>query len=163
MKGILRLLKTSEYHQASYWGTHLQENRRRLQKAFTVAPDLLEAYEALQFFHGIQASSPFSVQSEELTEWIRKYASSRVEEIRSAACTIRHWRSYIQNSWKYGKSNGLSEGLNNKIKVLKRVSFGLHSFNAFRRRILLTCGRLRLSQDPFSVLENAKAGKEICL
>ena len=86
-----------------------------------------------------------------------------MEEIRSAACTIRHWRSYIQNSWKYGKSNGLSEGLNNKIKVLKRVSFGLHSFDAFRRRILLTCGRLRLSQDPFSVLENAKAGKEICL
>ena len=66
--------------------------------AFIIAPDLLEAYEALQFFHDIQASSPFSVQSEELTEWIRKYASSRVEEIRSAACTIRHWRSYIQNS-----------------------------------------------------------------
>ncbi len=100
----------------------------------------------------IQASSPLSVQSEELTEWIRKYTSSRVEEIRSAACTIRHWRNYIQNSWKYGKSNGLSEGLNNKIKVLKRVSFGLHSFDAFRRRILLTCGRLRLSQNPFSVL-----------
>ena len=121
LKGILRLLKTSEYHQSSYWGTHLQENRRRLHDAFIIAPDLLEAYEALQFFHDIQASSPFSVQSEELTEWIRKYASSRVEEIRSAACTIRHWRSYIQNSWKYGKSNGLSEGWNNKIKVLKRV------------------------------------------
>ncbi len=143
--------------------THLQENRRRLHDAFIIAPDLLEAYEALQFFHDIQASSPFSIQSEELREWIRKYASSRVEEIRSAACTIRHWRSYIQNSWKYGKSNGLSEGLNNKIKVLKRVSFGLHSFDAFRRRILLTCGKLRLSQDPFSVLENAKVGKEICL
>ncbi|WP_204907553.1 transposase, partial [Mordavella massiliensis] len=55
---------------------------------------------------------------------------------------------YIQNSWKYGKSNGLSEGLNNKIKVLKRVSFGLHSFESFRRRILLTCGKLKLSKDP---------------
>ena len=30
LKGILRLLKTSEYHQTSYRGTHLQENRRRL-------------------------------------------------------------------------------------------------------------------------------------
>ena len=80
LKGILRLPKTSKYHQASYWGTHLQENRRRLQNAFTVALDLLEAYEALQFFHDIQASSPFSVQSE---EFIRKYVSSRVEEIRA--------------------------------------------------------------------------------
>ncbi|MBM6949563.1 transposase, partial [Mordavella massiliensis] len=70
---------------------------------------------------------------------------------------------YIQNSWKYGKSNGLSEGLNNKIKVLKRVSFGLHSFEAFRRRILLTCGKLKFSKDPLTVLEDAKDGKEIRL
>ena len=62
-KGILQLLKTSEYHQASYWGTHLQENRRRLHNAFTMTPDLLEAYETLPFFHDIQVSSPFSVQS----------------------------------------------------------------------------------------------------
>ena len=86
-----------------------------------------------------------------------------MEEIHSAACTIRHWRGYIQNSWKYGKSNGLSEGLNNKVKVLKRVAFGLHSFESFRKRILLTCGKLRLSKDPLSVLEDARNGKEIRL
>ena len=100
---------------------------------------------------------------EELTEWIRQFAASEVEEIHSAACTIRHWRGYIQNSWKHGKSNGLSEGLNNKVKVLKRVAFGLHSFEGFRKRILLTCGKLRLSNDPLSILEKARDGKEILL
>ena len=59
-----------------------------------------------------------------------------MEEIPSAACTIRHWRGYIQNSWKCGKSNGLNEELNNKVKVLKRVDFGLPSFESFRKRIL---------------------------
>ena len=117
----------------------------------------------LQFFHDILASWPYSVQYEELTEWIKQYTASDVEEIHSAACTIRHWRGYIQNSWKYGKSNGLSEGLNNKVKVLKRVAFGLHSFESFRKRILLTCGKLRLSKDPLSVLEDARNGKEIRL
>ena len=130
---------------------------------FEVAPDLLEAYDSLQFFHDILASWPYSVQYEELTEWIKQYTASDVEEIHSAACTIRHWRGYIQNSWKYGKSNGLSEGLNNKVKVLKRVAFGLHSFESFRKRILLTCGKLRLSKDPLSVLEDARNGKEIRL
>ena len=86
-----------------------------------------------------------------------------MEKIHSAACTIRHWRGYIQNSWKHGKSNGLSEGLNNKVKVLKRVAFGLHSFEGFRKRILLTCGKLRLSNDPLSILEKARDGKEILL
>ena len=100
---------------------------------------------------------------EELTEWIKQYTASDVEALPFPAGSIRHWRGYIQNSWKYGKSNGLSEGLNNKVKVLKRVAFGLHSFESFRKRILLTCGKLRLSKDPLSVLEDARNGKEIRL
>ena len=115
------------------------------------------------YFHEILMSFPYSVQYEDLTEWIQQYTASEVEEIHSAACTIRHWRGYIQNSWKYGKSNGLCEGLNNKIKVLKRVAFGLHSFESFRKRILLTCGTLKLSRDPFSTLAHARDGKEIRL
>ena len=83
-----------------------------------------------------------------------------MEEIHSAACTIRHWRGYIQNSWKYGKSNNFSEGLKNKVKFLKRVAFGRHSFKGFLKRILLTRGKLRLSNDPLSILEKAKDGKE---
>ena len=124
VKSIARLLKTKEYNQVAYWGSRFHDNKQRLQDAFDVASDLLEAYEALQFFHDILASFPYSVQYEELTEWIRQYTASEVEEIHSAACTIRHWRGYIQNSWKHSKSNGLSEGLNNKVKVLKRVAFG---------------------------------------
>ena len=34
-------------------------------------------------------------------------------------------------------SNGYTEGTNNKIKVLKRISYGLHRFGRFRVRILL--------------------------
>lgn len=105
----------------------------------------------------------YSTQYEDLTEWIQQYTAFEVEVVHSAACTIRHWRGYIQNSWKYEKSNGLSEGLNNKIKVLKRVAFGLHSFEAFRKKILLTCGTLKLSRNPLSVLEHARDGKEIRL
>ena len=163
IKGISRLLKMKEFNQKEYWGARYHDNFQKLRDAFDIVPDLLEAYEALQFFHEILMSFPYSIQYEELTEWIRQYTASEVEEVHSAACTIRHWRGYIQNSWKYGKSNGLSEGLNNKVKVLKRVAFGLHSFEAFRKRILLTCGILKLSQDPLSVLEHVKSGKEIRL
>ena len=163
IKNLSRLLKTCEYRQAAYWGTHLRENQQRLQDAFVIAPDFMEAYDALRFFHDILGSFPFSVQSEELTEWIKTYASSDVEEVRSAACTIHHWRGYIQNSWKYKKSNGLSEGLNNRIKVIKRVAFGLHSFDSLRTRILLTCGKLKLSQDLLTVLKDSQTGTEVRL
>ncbi|MFY9357473.1 MAG: transposase, partial [Defluviitoga tunisiensis] len=38
--------------------------------------------------------------------------------------------------FKYGYTNGPTEGFNNKIKVLKRISFGLKNFYRFRNRIL---------------------------
>ena len=34
-------------------------------------------------------------------------------------------------------SNGATEGFNNKIKVLKRVSFGMRNFKNFKARIML--------------------------
>ena len=34
-------------------------------------------------------------------------------------------------------SNGFTEGINNKIKVLKRIAFGFKNFKRFRGRILL--------------------------
>ena len=129
IKGIARLLKTKEINQQKYWGTRYHENLQRLRDAFALVPDLLEAYDALQFFHEILMSFPYSIQQEDLTEWIHQYTSSEVEEVHSAACTIRHWRGYIQNS----------------------------------RRILLTCGKLKLSQDPLAVLDDSKNGKEIRL
>ncbi|BDZ83147.1 hypothetical protein Lac2_12810 [Claveliimonas bilis] len=68
LKGIMCLLKTREDNQVKYWGTRFNENRQRLQDAFDVAPDLPEAYDALQFFHDILASWPYSIQYEEVTE-----------------------------------------------------------------------------------------------
>ncbi|HIT67897.1 MAG TPA: transposase [Candidatus Merdisoma merdipullorum] len=83
-----------------------------------------------------------------------------MEESRSATCTIRHWRGYIQNIWKCGKSNSICEGFNNKVKVLKRVSFGLHSFQNFQKQILLTSGRSKLMNNKSTVFKQIRAKKE---
>ena len=59
------------------------------------------------------------------------------EEFLEAAGTISRWREYIVNSFideKY--SNGFTEGINNKIKVIKRNGFGYRSFKLLRARIL---------------------------
>ena len=61
VKGITRLLKTKEFNQKEYWGIHCQEDLQKLRDAFEIAPDLLEVYEALQFFHEILMAFPCSV------------------------------------------------------------------------------------------------------
>ena len=51
--------------------------------------------------------------------------------------TMKRYREYIVNSVKYKYSNGPLEGFNNKIKLVKRVSYGYNSFDNFRLRILI--------------------------
>ena len=53
--------------------------------------------------------------------------------------TYFNWHKYIINSFYTNYSNGITEGLNTKIKTLKRVSFGFRNFQNFRLRILMAC------------------------
>jgi len=47
---------------------------------------------------------------------------------------MKRYREYMINSVKYEYSNGPLEGFNNKIKLVKRVSYGYNSFDNFRLR-----------------------------
>ena len=51
--------------------------------------------------------------------------------------TIRKYITYVENTLKYSYTNGVLEGINNKIKVLKRLAFGYKSFYHFRNRIMI--------------------------
>ena len=57
--------------------------------------------------------------------------------IAKAIKTMKRYREYMINSVKYEYSNGPLEGFNNKIKLVKRVSYGYNSFDNFRLRILI--------------------------
>ncbi|MEY8370402.1 transposase, partial [Aerococcaceae bacterium 50-4] len=55
---------------------------------------------------------------------------------------------FIGNTFKYKHlTNGRIEGLNNKIKVLKRIAYGYRNFQNFRTRILMT-NKLYLNEAP---------------
>ncbi|MGX8852981.1 ISL3 family transposase [Amedibacillus sp. YH-ame10] len=51
--------------------------------------------------------------------------------------TLKEHKIHICNSLKYKYSNGIIEGTNNLIKVIKRIAFGYRSFTHFKIRILL--------------------------
>lgn len=53
--------------------------------------------------------------------------------------TFAKLQRFVGNTFKYQRlTNGRIEGLNNKIKVLKRIAYGYRSFQNFRIRILMT-------------------------
>ena len=64
---------------------------------------------------------------------------SNLPEFQKHIQSYLKWYKYIVNSFYTDYSNGITEGLNTKIKTLKRVSFGFRNFNNFRLRILMAC------------------------
>ena len=68
------------------------------------------------------------------------YASNcNLPEFNKHLQTYFKWHKYIINSFYTNYSNGITEGLNTKIKTLKRISFGFRNFKNFRLRILMAC------------------------
>ena len=62
-------------------------------------------------------------------------------EVRSLAGTLRRWRDHIV-AWHTARvTNGPTEAMNNLVKRIKRVGFGLRRFQHYRIRTLLYAGR----------------------
>ena len=59
------------------------------------------------------------------------------EYMETSLNTARNYKDYILNAIKYNYTNGVIEGINNKIKTIKRIAFGYRSFFNFRNRILI--------------------------
>ena len=74
---------------------------------------------------------------DKFNKWVKDNLDSNYEVLIECAKTYTNWITEIRNSLLVPYSNGVMEGYNNKIKVLKRVAFGFRNFQNFKARILL--------------------------
>jgi transposase len=51
--------------------------------------------------------------------------------------TLKRWKEPILNHFDNGTTNGFTEGCNTKIKMLKRISYGLRNVEVYWRKMLL--------------------------
>ncbi len=151
LKGASHILKTAYPNRSLLWKDHEERNLLRLNRIFALSDELKEAYVALQSFHRILRENAYSVQRALFDGFLDDYSHSEWEGMRHVAATFHRNKKYILNSWKYGHSNATCEGLNNKIKILKRNAYGQHSFENFRHRILFACGSPRFVQDSYTL------------
>lgn len=99
--------------------------------------DLKRGYQLKELFLDIVNHSVYEEVETDLRCWIDLCRESKIEEFIEASNTIENWLEYVANSFIDKRfSNGFTEGLNNKIKVIKRVGFGYKNFDFFRLRLL---------------------------
>ena len=89
-----------------------------------------------EFYELLEVSSlkEFEKGFEDLVERLEK---SEIKECMYLSKTYRNWKTEILKSIEYKIDNGFVEGYNNKIKVIKRVSYGIKKFNILKKLIQL--------------------------
>ena len=114
------------------------ENKQAVEQMLLYSRDLREAYLLKEAFYRFMNSADSFEAKQRLREF-RMYAfTADLPEFKACLTMLKNWETYILNAFDVSYSNGFTEGINNTIKVLKRVAYGYHSFKNFRRRILIT-------------------------
>lgn len=99
---------------------------------------LKEAYEAKEAFRALFERSLSREKAEVLLKrWEDRTQKKRNRFLAPFLKLVDRWRGYILNYFVGYYSNGIVEGINNKIKLIKRRSFGYVNFGNFRRRVLV--------------------------
>lgn len=115
------------------------ENKKACDLMLLYNDDLRLAHYLKEWFYRICQNPKYSEQRKEFFDWISTAEQSQLPEFEKCAATYRYWSREILNAFKYAHiTNGSTEGFNNKIKVLKRSSYGIRNFEHLRTRILLT-------------------------
>ena len=151
LRSSRRLLVTSPFNEDAYWNRHEKLRDEKYAAVCTIAPSIKTARDALVGFYELVELVTDKYRHAELTKWISRYKDCDLPPIRQAASSISARRKGIENAWRYGKSNGPTEGLNKKIKDVRRMGFGAHDFENFRRRILLACGSTTIETVRYTV------------
>jgi len=112
------------------------DERIQLENMLYYSYELRQAYLLKERFYDICHMTKYAEQRKAFADWIIEAESIGLTEFKTCITTYRNWYKEILNAFKYGFTNGVTEGYNNKIKVLKRVSYGVRNFNRFRNRIL---------------------------
>lgn len=112
--------------------------RQSLEQALIHGEELRQMYDLRNDFHQI-----FDEQTEhwsaylQLNEWIERVRQSSASRFwESFLRTLTNWKGYILNYVQTGLTNAATEGLNNIIRHIKRISFGIPNFEHLRLRVL---------------------------
>lgn len=126
-------LNFTDTYYVRQFGEEISE-QRIVDFLLNISPDLLVTYTLMN-----ELKYAISTHNIELFDEILK-STRKITLPRRARRTIRTLQKflpYIHNSLTYTVSNGPTEGINNKIKLIKRTGFGYANFFNLRARILV--------------------------
>ena len=108
--------------------------REKLIEISQVSPKLAMMYRLKEEFRGIfDSSENWADGTLKLLDWMVESSAF----FKQSCGTIKRWFDQMTSYFELRITNGVVEGINNKLKLIKRLGFGFGNFDNFRLRGLL--------------------------
>ena len=116
------------------------EEQAKLEAMFAVSPALQRLHALKEAFRTVCETAPDRITAQEqLTAWVQEVEQSGLSGLTQFVTTLHNWWAVILNYFAAHLSSGMVEGLNNKLKLIKRLGYGYRNFDHFRLRVLVEC------------------------
>ena len=131
LKGILWLLLKRQENLVDE-----RDEAKRLNEALKLNSSLATAYYLKEDLRLLWSTADRQVAGRFLDSWIARAQASGIRVLQTFAKTMATYRRGILAWFRYPISTGPLEGLNNKIKTLKRQAYGFRDQQYFKLKIL---------------------------
>lgn len=70
---------------------------------------------------------------------IEELKTIQFKHLQSLGHTLSSWKEEIARMFRFTKTNGITEGLHNKMEMISRRAFGFRNFENYRLRVRVLC------------------------
>ena len=131
---LLDSLKSSKYILLKAESNLSDEQKAKLLQVQSDSPLVKIMHSLKEEFHALfEKCKNLSAGILELIDWLKKAEPYYKKSVN----TIKRWFAEVVGYFEQRTNNGMVEGINNKLKLLKGSGFGFRNFNNFETRALL--------------------------
>ncbi len=114
------------------------QQKQDLANAFKKFPEFKTVYNLKNELRDIFESDIDRKAAEtQINHWEEKISAIDNPYTNKFLKTLNNWKEYVLNYFLERVTNGIVEGINNKIKMIKRLAFGFRNFANFKLRIIV--------------------------
>ena len=112
-----------------------KQHKSRLDNALAMNEPLSKAYYLKEQLRQIWMQPVKSMGEDVFDDWVRQAEESKIPQLQKMAVTMRTYKTGILAWYDCHLSTGKVEGINNKIKVMKRNAYGFRDDKYFTLRL----------------------------
>jgi transposase len=114
---------------------YTEDEKNRLESVLKMNEPLSKAYVLNEYLQEVWKQNSYKEGEAVLNDWIKQAQESKIPTLVKLGNSIAAYRTGILAYYKCRTSNAKVEGINNKIKVLKRNAYGYRDIDYFKLRL----------------------------